>query len=190
MQLCQLPRQFPSTCIGRWSKECGYSIPATEARRVSYRLVTLDAIPPRNPVRVFETVWQSMAPDRLIGDWGRFDPMTITRILPWILLLREEGTETGLVLRYRICGEGCRQMFGFSYQDQLFGEGLPPEAIATRLSEFAQVRAGSGPIFSVTELPIPDKSFKTVYRGVFAFRSEDGKIDRILVVIAPQDAIA
>lgn len=126
----------------------------------------------------------------LIGDWRQFDPMMVGKILPWVLLLREEETEAGPVLRYRICGDGCRQIFGFSYQDKIFGEDLPPDAVATRLEEFREVRTGGGPIFSMTDLPIPGKHFQAVYRGVFAFCSEDGKIDRILVVIALQEVIA
>ena len=133
--------------------------------------------------------------------WDRFDPVDHPRMLPWIILLkREHGPSItgGARLRYAVCGTGITELFGFSNQGNLFGENLPPETVVHYRDEFERVMAGSGPIFSRTELPVPGRDFYDVYRGVFAFTSANGAggfgngneapaVDRICVILAPAD---
>jgi hypothetical protein len=109
-------------------------------------------------------------------------------VLPWVLLLKPEpGAGEAKVWRYAVCGTGCTELFGMSYQGKLFGESLPPAAAAQRKAEFDRAIVGGGPQFSHTNLPMPEKDFMKVYRGVFPFSTRDGEIDRILVVLARDD---
>ena len=102
-------------------------------------------------------------------------------------MLKREPDATharGFCWRYVVCGTGCTEMVGFSYQGKVFGEGLPPDAVARRQAEFDRVCAGEGPLFSQTELPVPGRDFVGVYRGVFPFATVAVTVDRLFVVIA------
>ncbi len=155
---------------------------------MSFKEIDLASVPDRHPVAVFAKFWQQAADGKAVARWERFDPADHPRALPWIMLLkREPGGEFagGPRLRYAVCGTSLNSLFGFSYQGKLFGEDLPPDAVVRRRVEFDRVMAGSGPLYSHTELPIPDKDFHLVYRGVFAFENGGDEVDRICVVIAP-----
>ncbi len=155
---------------------------------MSFKEVNLQDIPERHPVVAFAKFWQQAAGGASVARWERFDPADHPRTLPWIMLLkREPGPEYagGPPLRYAVCGTSLSTLFGFSYQGKLFGEDLPPDAVVRRRAEFDRVMAGSGPLFSHTELPIPNKDFHLVYRGVFAFENGGDEVDRICVVLAP-----
>ena len=67
---------------------------------------------------------------------------------------------------------------------RFFGEHLPPAAVTEQLAEFKRAAGGAGPQFSHTRLPIPDRSFLPVFRGVFPFSRQSGAVDKILVVLA------
>ncbi|WP_340120058.1 hypothetical protein [Pelagibius sp. 7325] len=155
------------------------------------REISLAEVPPGHPAAVFFRFWQQAADGSAWVPWRRFDATEHPGILPWVLLLRREPDETGggsPRWRYSVCGTGCTELFGFSYQGKLFGEGMPAEAAAERLAEFQRVISGEGPLFFVSHLPIPDREFVRVLRGLFAFSSnDDGDIDRLFVVVARED---
>lgn len=151
---------------------------------MGFRSINPDHIPTRHPVAVVRDWWRGTG-NGSIAPWSCFDPVDHAGALPWVMLLRQEKPGDAELLRYVVCGDGCRQAFGFSYQGKLFGEDLPADAFARRQAEFAQVRAGLGPLFSTTPLPLSDREFIEVYRGVFGFASEDTTVDRYLVVLAP-----
>ena len=88
---------------------------------------------------------------------------------------------------YAICGTGCTELFGQTYQDKVFGQNLSPQAVAERQAEITQMLAGAGPLFSHTPLPCEGREFVRVFRGVFAFADDDGVIDRLLFVVARED---
>lgn len=150
-------------------------------------LVSLAEIPSKHPVCVFHEFWQSVADQSgLVAPWTSFDPADHPRILPWILLLKHEGASDAddPIWRYSVCGTGCIDLFGFSYQGKVFGEDLPPDAVAQRRAEFDRVCDGAGPLFSQSELPIPGRSSIEICRGVFPFSNGGQNIDRIVVVLA------
>lgn len=155
------------------------------------REISLAEVPSSHPAAVFFRFWEQAAGGSPWVPWSRFDATEHPGILPWVLLLRREPDETGggfMRWRYSVCGTGCTELFGFSYQGKVFGEGMPAEAAAERLAEFERVIAGEGPLFFVSHLPIPDREFVRVLRGLFAFSSNgDGDIDRLFVVVARED---
>jgi len=154
---------------------------------MSFREISLSEIPSRHPVAVFHLFWSSAANDAAVAPWSAFDATDHPAVLPCILLLRREADASAPeqeIWRYAVCGTGCTELFGFSYQGKVFGEDLPPEAVAHRMVEFQRAKTGGGPQFSHTQLPIPDRSFLPVFRGVFPFSGEDGSVDRLLVILA------
>lgn len=152
---------------------------------MGYRPIQPLEVPALHPVAQIRDVWSTLADAGGVAPWRRFDPFDHPQVLPWVMLLRQEDPADPDRLRYAVCGDGCRQTFGFSYQGKRFGEGLPDEAVTSRLAEFAAIRAGRGPIYSYTPLPLADRDFIEVYRGVFGFRSEGEAVDRYLIVLAP-----
>lgn len=152
---------------------------------MSYRPVDAADIPAQHPVAELRDGWGERADSGGIVPWSQFDPMDFAHILPWVMLLRREDGDDPERLRYAICGEGCRQTFGFSYQGKIFGADLPADAVARRLAEFAAIRAGQGPLYSFTPLPVSDREYIDVYRGVFGLASAGAVVDRYMVVLAP-----
>lgn len=151
---------------------------------MTLRPVSLGEIPERHPVAAFHRFWTAAAQGQPWAPWTAFDAAEHPSILPWVLLLRREPAGW----RYTVCGTGCTALFGFSYQDKLFGEDLPPEAAAQRQVEFDRALAGQGPQFSHTRLPVPGKDYVQVFRGVFPFASGSDGVDRLFVVLAGDEA--
>lgn len=154
---------------------------------MSYRSIESSEVPALHPVAQIRDVWPTLAGAGGIASWRHFDPFAYPQVLPWVLLLRQEDPAEPDRLRYAVCGDGCRQTFGFSYQGKWFGDDLPEQAVASRLAEFAAIREGRGPVYSFSPLPISDREFIEVYRGVFGFSSDGSLVDRYLVVLAPDN---
>lgn len=161
---------------------------------MSLREISLTEVPAVHPAAAFHRFWHQAAEGRRWAPWGCFDATEHPGVLPWVLLLKREATETGggsVQWRYAVCGTGCTELFGFSYQERLFGEGMPAAAVAEREAEFRRVTEGSGPLFSLCDLPIPKREFVHVLRGLFPFCSNgDGDIDRLFIVVAREEARA
>lgn len=155
---------------------------------MGYRTIAPTDLPPLHPVAQFRDRWPDLADGAGVAPWSRFDPTAYPHVLPWVLLLRQEDPRRPDRLRYTICGEGCREAFGFSYHGKLFGEDLPRRAVEERLAEFAAIRRGSGPLYSFTPLPVSEREFIDVFRGVFGFSTDGRGVDRYLIVLAPDDA--
>jgi len=154
------------------------------------REIPLAEVPAAHPAAVFHRFWQVAAAGRRWAPWSRFDPVDHPAILPWVLLLKSEPLASGQRWRYAVCGTGCTDLFGFSYQGKLFGAGMPAEAAAERLAEFDRVVAGAGPLFFDSHLPIPTREFVRELRGIFPFTSEQGDIDRHFIVVAREETRA
>lgn len=152
---------------------------------MSYRSIASSEVPALHPVAQIRDVWPALAGAGGVASWRAFDPFDYPQVLPWVMLLRQEDPAQPDRLRYAVCGDGCRQTFGFSFQGRWFGDGLPEPVVASRLAEFRAVRDGRGPIYSFTPLPISDREFIEVYRGVFGFSSDGALVDRYLIVLAP-----
>lgn len=158
--------------------------------RVAIRTVDFSEIPAAHPVAAFHRFWVAAAKGAGWAAWSAFDAAQHPAILPWVLLLKREQPAAeggGFTWRYSVCGTGCTGLFGFSYQGKVFGEGLPPDAVKQRMAEFERAVHGKGAQFSSTRLPIPDKDFVKVFRGVFPFAAGTAGVDRLFVVLARED---
>ena len=133
-------------------------------------------------MRQFYDFWEAS-----LDDQGQFlrrslDPTTIPRILPWLMILERDGP--GLSdFRYRLCGTGLVDLFKIDYTGRRFGDLLPPEAAREREREFDEIIRSRRPILSETKLPLEDRSFIAVFRGVFpAWTRTGGPPDQLVVV--------
>ena len=144
--------------------------------------ISLTDIPEMHPVYQFESEWKRCFGDSDIALWERFDPISVPKLLPWMLLLRADGDGD---FTYVICGERCTDMFGFSYQGKRLGEGLHPDTVAERLAVIRKVTSQKIPILTRTQAPVEGREFIWLYRGVFPFFEADGAISRICLVLAP-----
>lgn len=154
---------------------------------MSYSLVKLDDIPFEHPVRQFHNYWQANRGPSGCLERPDFDPLAVHKIMPFIMILQATPTDDGLTFHYRLCGTGCVDLFGIDYTGKTLGDDLPPEATETRREEFATVMAAKQPVFSATELPIEDRDFISVYRGVFPVSSSSDAVDQIFVVFGTRD---
>ena len=142
----------------------------------------LDEIPSNHPVAVFARRWFAMAVNGRPPPWSMFDAIDHPSLLPWILLMRPNG-DGGFY--YAVAGTGCEEIYGLRFQGKPFGEGLPADAIEDRLDEFDATAAAGKPLFSSTRLPVENKSWIEVCRGVFPFLSANGSVERMLVIVSP-----
>ena len=152
---------------------------------MSFKEIQLEDIGRYHPVSVLASRWPDLSGGESIAPWSAFRPFDFPKLLPWMMVLKQEEQGDPAFLRYTICGDGCQQTFGFSYRGKIFGEDLPDDAIRERLVEFSHVRSGKGPVYSSATLPIEERSSIRVFRGTFGFSNEAGQVDRIMVILAP-----
>ncbi|MCE9649275.1 MAG: PAS domain-containing protein [Parvibaculum sp.] len=153
---------------------------------MSYREITAADIPALHPVARFSAFWHDKKGDDAVPLRADIEPTKIPAILPWLLLLEvvdKDGTEQ---FRYRLTGTGCREIFGIDYTGKFLGEGLTPEGTEIRRREFLRVTGSGQPIYSWSELPIAERDFMTVYRGVFPVSRNGERVDQIFLVIAQE----
>lgn len=147
-----------------------------------FKHIVAEEIPSDHPVSRFRLFWESKLVSGSLVNWSDFSPMGVAEVLPWVLMLEKQADGR---YYYKLSGSGCETLFGVKYEGKFLGDDLPPEATAQRVKEFSVVEEGNGPLFSMNTLPIADKQFKEVYRGVFGFQDDAGSLNKIIVVIAP-----
>ena len=144
-------------------------------------------MPEHHPVSIFYAFWREAAAGKPVAPWARFDAADHPKILPWVILIKREDCDTGAEgfdLRYAVCGTGCTELFGASYEGKLFGTDMSPEDVARRRAEIDDVMSGSGPLFSETDIPFPNRDYMRIFRGVFPFSTDGRTVDRIMVIVA------
>lgn len=149
--------------------------------------VPLDALDPKHPVAVYahyHKAKQGME-DVLLKD--NFDPIDLPRVIPWMLILDKIGRPEHPDFLYRLAGTGCREIFGIDYTGKLLGDDLPPAAADERREEILGVMESKAPSITRTEIPLAGREFITIIRGVFAVSSSGKSVDRIHIIIAPED---
>ncbi|MDO8287733.1 MAG: PAS domain-containing protein [Parvibaculum sp.] len=154
---------------------------------MSYREVDISDVPNYHPVSLFSNFWFDKKGDALVPLRSAIEPTKIPAILPWLLLLEVVMIDGKQQFRYRLSGTGCRDIFGIDYTGKLLGEGLMPDGAEARKLEFQKVVETGKVIYSSSHLPIAERSFINVYRGVFPVSLNGNHIDQIFVVIAKED---
>ncbi len=151
-----------------------------------FQHIEFEELPSAHPVATFNGFWRQAAGENNVAPWSSFDAADHPRILPWVMLFKYDDAVDGegSSLRCTVCGSGCTNLFGFSYQGRLIGEDLPPGEAAYRRDEFERVTSGIGALFSRAHLPFPNREKVSVFRGVFPFTSNEHGVDRIMIVVA------
>lgn len=152
---------------------------------LSYREITAGEVPDLHPVARFSSFWFDNKGENAVPLRAQIEPTKIPSVLPWVLLLEAIEIDGAMQFRYRLTGTGCREIFGIDYTGKFLGEeGLTPEGTEIRRREFLKVMQTGHPIYSWTALPIAERDFITVYRGVFPVSSAGERVDQIFIVIA------
>jgi hypothetical protein len=151
---------------------------------LSYREIAAAEVPRLHPVARFSAFWHDKKGEDAVPLRANIEPTQIPSILPWLLLLEAVEIDGAMQFRYRLTGTGCREIFGIDYTGKILGEGLTPEGAEIRRREFKRVVESGHPIYSWSELPITERDFVMVYRGVFPVSRIGDKIDQIFLVIA------
>jgi hypothetical protein len=154
---------------------------------MSYREIESADIPGLHPVTLFSNFWFEGKGDALVPLRASIEPTRIPALLPWLLLLEVVVIDGKQQFRYRLSGTGCRDLFGIDYTGKILGEGLTPDGADARKHEFRKVIENGNPIYSASHLPIAERSFVNVFRGVFPVSLNGNHIDQIFVVIARED---
>jgi hypothetical protein len=84
-------------------------------------------------------------------------------------------------------GTGCRDLAGADYTGRLIGEGFTPEAAAERKRELGLVCATGEPFYTCNRMPLAERDFIKVYRGVFPVSLIGDQVDQVFVVMAQED---
>jgi hypothetical protein len=156
---------------------------------VSYSEISLVDIPSRHPVSLFSAYWEEKRGENAVPLRASIEPTKIPSILPWMLLLEAIDTGGDCQYRYRLSGTGCREIFGIDYTGKLLGENLTPDGAEARRREFNTIRRTGCPIYSSSDLPIAERSFIRVFRGVFPVSLTGDTVDQIFVIIAKEDLL-
>lgn len=144
--------------------------------------VLREDIPPNHPIVTLDTFWKNEAKGAGSVPWSVFDPMKMSSVLPWVLLL---DCLPGKEYRYRLCGTGCEQLLGLNLTGEKFGANVDQRWAKSRLQEFSVVESGRGPAYSSGNLPLVDREHIRVYRALYGFSVKGTVVDRILAVVAP-----
>lgn len=151
-----------------------------------YREIEAVQVPPLHPVSCFSQFWQSTRNGAAIPLRRDIEPTRIPAILPWLMIMEVVELDGSIQFRYRLTGTGCREIFGIDYTGKMLGEALTPEGAEIRRNEFLSIIDNRNPIYSWTELPIAERDFTKVYRGVFPVSCGGKHVDQIFLVIAAE----
>jgi hypothetical protein len=103
------------------------------------------------------------------------------------MLLEAFEEEGQTQFRYRLTGTGCRDMIGSDYTGKRFCEGFTPEATEARMLELQKVLSSGEASYSSHPMPLAERTFIKVYRGVFPVSLNGDGIDQMFIVMAQED---
>ena len=115
------------------------------------------------------------------------DPFKVPSILPWFILLEAFEEEGQTQFRYRLTGTGCRDMIGSDYTGKRLGEGFTPDAAEARVREVQKVLHTGEAVYSSHPMPLAERSFINVFRGIFPVSLNGDVIDQMFIVMAQED---
>jgi hypothetical protein len=152
---------------------------------LAYHEVSVEEIPAEHPVRLFDTYWRSLSRVGGIPHRKEISPAGMTAdVLRWLMILEVVEKEGENNFRYRLMGTGCVDLCGMDYTGRLLGDRLTPEGTSARRHEFSRVIMDCAPIYTWSELPVPDRTFLKVFRGIFPVTTNKGSVDQLFVLVA------
>ena len=93
---------------------------------------------------------------------------------------------TGIALRLGVS----EMLIGMILENKVLDVIESKAKISEGWLEFDRVVAGAGPLFFDSHLPIPTREFVRVLRGIFPFSTQEGEVDRLLIIVAREETRA
>ena len=115
-----------------------------------------------------------------------FSPADLPLVIPWLMILDRFG---GSDYEYRLCGTWCVELFGIDYTKCELSDPLPEGSAETRRWEFEEVWREAKLVYSHTRVPISDREFLRIFRGVIPVSTCENQIDQVFVVIASAEPL-
>jgi hypothetical protein len=149
--------------------------------------VEIDNIPEQHPVSVFSRKWAKFPKKNGAALWHSFSPATCADVLPWASVIERtvvEGKTTHII---RLQGTEIEKMAGLNTQGAALEDVLAEAALEERLRELNHIITSPGYFLSKTVIPFEGRDFIEVYRGAFAFTKDEVNVDRIVMIIGPEN---
>jgi len=154
---------------------------------VPHTEIPLEAVPKLHPVSLFSNFWFECKGDAPVPLRQTLDPFKVPTILPWLILLEAYEADGQTQFRYRLTGTGCREMIGSDYTGKRLGEGFTPDAAEARVREVQKVMSTGEAVYSSHPMPLAERSFINVFRGIFPVSLTGENIDQMFIVMAQED---
>ena len=150
--------------------------------QIGFENITRSEIPLGHPILMFDAFWSGVSTDQKSACWSQFNPMSMTFVLPWIVVLDCIQDEDYM---FRLCGTGCDRMFNRSLTGTKFSDQVDRKLAKARYDDLSMVKSGSGPLYAKGNLPVPDRDHVKVFRGLYGFTAGADEINRLVLIIAP-----
>ena len=161
---------------------------------MSYKTLNSADIPYNSDVKKFEIYWYKLFNDRGIACKKTMNPIDIPKILRWAVILEKivaENPNDGSIelpkFVIRLCGTGCVQIFGGDYTGVTFGDALKESYKAILYKEMLSAVQDQNPHFSRMHVPLENRDFIQITRGIFPLSSDGLFYDYVISVMTPMD---
>ena len=159
-----------------------------------YQRISANAIDRDNPVRRFHDHYCAL-PGWPVPNWQTFDICAVPPDVVPHVALGEPVYASDWCCRpkhfvYTLEGNGIRSFIGRSMIGLKIGHVMLRSDRNSLRDEIEYVVDGGQPVMSQSDLDIPGPSPSRFTRGVFLFRSDAGRIERLLLVLCETPALS
>ncbi len=151
--------------------------------------IEIDNIPEQHPVSVFSRKWAEFPKKNGAALWHSFSPTTCAPVLPWASVIERTVVEGKTAHIMRLQGTEIEKMAGLNAQGAALEDVLAKAALEERLRELNHIIMSPGYLLSKTVIPFEGRDFIEVYRGIFAFTKDEVSVDRIVMIVGPENTI-
>jgi hypothetical protein len=149
-----------------------------------FQMLDLDDIPEVHPVKRFDKFWRSNLNDAGLFERASFKVGVCYPVLPWVVILEPERSSTDIDFIYRLCGTGFTSLVGQEFTGEKLGVIMPANAKAEMKAGLTKSLLSGKPKFTSADLPIEERKFIHVLRGVFPVSSDGETIDQLFTILA------
>ncbi|UTW56492.1 PAS domain-containing protein [Kordiimonas sp. SCSIO 12610] len=140
-----------------------------------------------HPAIQFHTYWNKLLecnPSGII-ERGRFNPMAVPKLLPWISVL-ERTSDTDHEFQYRLAGSEVVNLLGEDPKGRLFGYSLPKTTRKLYEEYLLQTYSLQQAIFLTGKFQMPNGNTRHLELGIFPISSDGKSLDQIISITTPQ----
>ncbi len=158
-----------------------------------YQVLNLADIPEDSPVFSMATYYSNLPCEGAAGSefspvpfWNDFDPAGIRKILSWTMVMQRDGPNPeGHLIKLE--GQRIVEASGVNSMGKTLAEAFDPKMAKIKWEEMEMVAQERRCSFTRSPVPRSDRSFIDIYRGCFPFCDATGKINRLVIIVAPVD---